>query len=159
MAQLVKNVPAMQETPAVQETPAFPASVISTWVGKIHPPPRDRLPTPVLLGLGNQGVAILLQFWRPGLDPWAGKIPWRREQLPNPVFWPREFHKLYSPWRSQRVGHFYFSSLQGTWLPSTAWIGNSTEFHGLNSFWEWVYIKSFYSNAAFKTLFWFWILV
>ena len=23
---------------------------------------------------------------------------WRREWLPTPVFWPREFHGLYSPW-------------------------------------------------------------
>ena len=27
-----------------------------------------------------------------------GKIPWRRERLPTPVFWPGEFHGLYSPW-------------------------------------------------------------
>ena len=26
------------------------------------------------------------------------KIPWRRERLPTPVFWPGEFHGLYSPW-------------------------------------------------------------
>ena len=26
------------------------------------------------------------------------KIPWRREQLPTPVFWPGEPHGLYSPW-------------------------------------------------------------
>ena len=25
-------------------------------------------------------------------DPWVGKIPWRRERLPTPVFWPGEFH-------------------------------------------------------------------
>ena len=25
-------------------------------------------------------------------------ILWRREQLPTPVFWPGEFHGLYSPW-------------------------------------------------------------
>ena len=31
-------------------------------------------------------------------DPWVGKIPWRRERLPTPVFWPGEFHGLYSPW-------------------------------------------------------------
>ena len=24
--------------------------------------------------------------------------PWRRERLPSPVFWPREFHGLHSPW-------------------------------------------------------------
>ena len=26
------------------------------------------------------------------------KIPWRREWLPTLVFWPGEFHGLYSPW-------------------------------------------------------------
>ena len=40
---------------------------------------------------------------RPGFDPWAGKIPCRREQLPTPVFLPGEFHgqrslASYSPW-------------------------------------------------------------
>jgi len=25
---------------------------------------------------------------RPGFDPWVGMIPWRRERLPIPVFWP-----------------------------------------------------------------------
>ena len=25
--------------------------------------------------------------WIPGIDPWVGKIPWRRESLPTPVFW------------------------------------------------------------------------
>ena len=24
--------------------------------------------------------------------------PWRREQLPTPIFWPGEFHGLYGPW-------------------------------------------------------------
>ena len=33
----------------------------------------------------------------PGFDPWVGKILWRRERLPTPVFWPREFQGLYSP--------------------------------------------------------------
>ena len=31
-------------------------------------------------------------------DPWVGKIPWRKERLSIPVFWPGEFHVLYSPW-------------------------------------------------------------
>ena len=35
---------------------------------------------------------------RPGFNPWVGKIPWRRERLPNPVFSPGDFHGLYSPW-------------------------------------------------------------
>ena len=25
-------------------------------------------------------------------DPWVWKIPWRRERLPTPVFWPGEYH-------------------------------------------------------------------
>ena len=35
---------------------------------------------------------------RPVFDHWIGKIPWRREWLPTPVFWFRAFHGLYSPW-------------------------------------------------------------
>ena len=34
---------------------------------------------------------------RPGFDHWVGKIPWRRERPPTPVFWSGEFHGLYSP--------------------------------------------------------------
>ena len=30
-------------------------------------------------------------------ETWVGKIPWRRERLPNPVFWSGEFFGLYSP--------------------------------------------------------------
>ena len=41
---------------------------------------------------------IYLQCRRPGFDLWVGKIPWRREQLPTPVFWPGEFHGSYCPW-------------------------------------------------------------
>ena len=43
-----------------------------------------------------------LQCRRPGFDPWVGKILWRRERLPTPVFWPGECHGL-QPMRSQRV--------------------------------------------------------
>ena len=32
------------------------------------------------------------------LDSWVGKIPWRRDRLPTPVFWPGEVHGLYPPW-------------------------------------------------------------
>ena len=28
----------------------------------------------------------------------VGKIPWRRERQPTPVFWLGKFHGLYSPW-------------------------------------------------------------
>ena len=33
-----------------------------------------------------------------GFNPRVGKIPWRRKWLPTPVFWPGEFHGLYSSW-------------------------------------------------------------
>ena len=47
---------------------------------------------------------IRLQCGRPGFNPWVGKIPWRRERLPTPVFWPREFRGLYSP-RGSKESH------------------------------------------------------
>ena len=42
--------------------------------------------------------ALHLQCGRPGFYPWVGKIPWRRERLPTPVFWPGKSPGLYSPW-------------------------------------------------------------
>ena len=32
------------------------------------------------------------------VQPWVGKIPWKMEWLLTPVFWPGDFHGLYSPW-------------------------------------------------------------
>ena len=45
-----------------------------------------------------QLVKNLPAVWETGFDLWVGKIPWRRKSLPAPVVWPREFHRLYSPW-------------------------------------------------------------
>ena len=44
------------------------------------------------------------------IDPWVGKIPWRREWQPTPVFLPGESHGQRSlvcdsPWGCKRVGH------------------------------------------------------
>ena len=44
---------------------------------------------------------ICLQRRRPGFNPWVGKIPWRKERLPTPVFWPGESPGLCSPWVAQ----------------------------------------------------------
>ena len=30
--------------------------------------------------------------WRPGFDPWVGKIPWRRAWQPTPAFWHGDPH-------------------------------------------------------------------
>ena len=54
IAQLVKNLPAMQ----------------ATWVQSLG--------------------------WEDLLE--EGTATWRRERLPTPVFWPGEFHGLYSSW-------------------------------------------------------------
>ena len=32
------------------------------------------------------------------MDSWVVQIPWRRERLPSPVFWPGEFQALYTSW-------------------------------------------------------------
>ena len=42
---------------------------------------------------------IHLQFRRPRFNPWVGKISWRSEWLPTPVFLPREFQ-----WQRSLVG-------------------------------------------------------
>ena len=75
IAQLVKNLPAMQET------------LLHSWVGKIRWR-RDRLTHSSILGFPwwLSWWRIRLQCRRPGFDPWVGKIPWRRQRLPTPVF-------------------------------------------------------------------------
>ena len=52
-------------------------------------------------------------------DPWDGNIPWRRERLPTPVFWPGEFHGLYGPWGCKE------SDLKAFLETSPAWFGES----------------------------------
>ena len=52
------------------------------------------LPTKATISL----VAQLVKNPPAMRETWVGKIPWRRERLPTPVFWPGEFHGLYSPW-------------------------------------------------------------
>ena len=37
-------------------------------------------------------------MWETWVQSLGWEDPWRREMLPTPVFWPREFHGLYSPW-------------------------------------------------------------
>ena len=48
----------------------------------------------------------LLQCRRPGFDPWVGKIPWKGERLPTPVFWPGEFLGSQS---QTRLNNFHFT--------------------------------------------------
>ena len=47
-----------------------------------------------------------MQCGRAGLDPWVGKIPWRRAWQPTPVFLPGE-----SPW-TEEPGRLQSMALQ-----------------------------------------------
>ena len=54
----------------------------------------------------------------------SGKIPWRREQLFIPVFWPGEFHGSYSPWghkeldMTEQLSFFLLLHLEALITPS-----------------------------------------
>ena len=71
VAQLVKNLPAMQETP------------LYFWVRKI-PWRRDRLPTPVLLGFpcGSDGKESAHNTGDLGLTPGLGRFPREENSYP-----------------------------------------------------------------------------
>ena len=43
---------------------------------------------------GSAGKESTCNVGNLSLIPGVGKIPWRREWLPTPVFWPEEFHGL-----------------------------------------------------------------
>jgi len=47
---------------------------------------------------GSAGKESAWSTGRPVFYPWVGKIHWRRERIPSPVFWPGEFQGLNSPW-------------------------------------------------------------
>ena len=98
IAQLVKNLPAMQETPV-------------QFLGEEIPWRRDRLPTPVTLGssLVVQMVKNLPTMQGIWVHSLGWEDPWRRAWQPAPVFLPGEFHGQsslagYSPWGC-KVGH------------------------------------------------------
>ena len=67
---------------------------------------------------GSDVKSVCLQCWRPGFDPWVGKIPWRRKWQPTPVFLPGKSHGSwnlvgYRPWGGKESDtteqlHFHF---------------------------------------------------
>ena len=60
-----------------------------------------------------QLVKNLPAMWETWVQPLVGKMPWRRERLPTPVFWPGKFHGLVhgvaKSWL--RLNDFHFTSL------------------------------------------------
>ena len=75
VAQLVKNLPAMQET-------------LVQFLGREDSLEKGTATHSSILGLPwwLRWQRIHLQWGRPKFDPWLRKIPWRRERLPTPVF-------------------------------------------------------------------------
>ena len=54
---------------------------------------------------------------------------WERERLPISVFWPREFHGLYSSWSHKQLDmterlslHFFFTTSQQSEWPSSKYL-------------------------------------
>ena len=84
IAQIVKNLPAMQETPV-------PGSGRSSGEGLVY---SLQCSWASLVAQLVKNPPAVRETW---VDPWIGKIPWIRERLPTPVSWPGEFHGLYSP--------------------------------------------------------------
>ena len=68
--------------------------------------------------LVTQPVKNLPARRRPGFNFWVGKIPWRKERLPTPVFWPGEFHGRYSPWGRNELDTTEWLSLSQFFLRS-----------------------------------------
>ena len=50
-----------------------------------------------------QLVKNLPAMWETWVRSLGWEDPWRREWLPTPVFWPGEFHGLYTPWGHEEL--------------------------------------------------------
>ena len=94
----------------------------------------SRGPSPLPCPCGSAGKEPACNAGDLGSIPGLGKSPWRRERLPTSVFWPREFHGLYSPW----------SRPEGTLAPVSramlglARLGTGFSMQVLESGWAWV---------------------
>ena len=69
---------------------------------------------------GSDSKRIYQQFRRHRLDPWVGKIPWRREWLSTPIFLPGKSHGQrslvgYSLW-GHRVKHNWVTNTSTFWF-------------------------------------------
>ena len=77
-------------------------------------------------GIGDFLIARLVKEStcnrRPQLDSWVRKVPWRRERLLTPVFWPGEVHGLYCPWGHKEWNTTEQLSLNGIGIIKKNWI-------------------------------------
>ena len=111
-----------------------------TFVGKVMSLLFAMLSRLARASLIVQLVKNLPAMWEAWVWSLGWEDPWRREWLPTPVFWPGEFHGLYSPWSSKELGTteqlslslFHFSchrckhtdpqSLCHTWWAQSSWL-------------------------------------
>ena len=92
---------------------SIPGSGRSAEEGIGYPLPCSRA------SLGAQLIKNHLQCERLGFDSWVGKIPWRRERLPTPVFCPGQFHRLYRTWGHKELDTTEWLSVQfSRWVVS-----------------------------------------
>ena len=56
------------------------------------------------VSLVAQSIKNLPAVQETGFDPWVRKIACWGAWQPTPVFWPGEFHGLYSPWGCKALG-------------------------------------------------------
>ena len=92
--------------------------------------------------LGASQVALVVQWRRckrHGFDPWVGKIPWRREWQPTPVFLPGEppgQRNLvgYSPWGRKESGQLKRLSMHTCTLFSWDFVSSDLGFFVLFCF-------------------------
>ena len=78
---------------------------------------------------------------RPGLDPWVGKIPWRRRWQLTPKFLPGKSHGQRSlagssPWGHKRIKHHLATKTTKQYL--------------LGTYFPWHYTKHILSIVAFN---------
>ena len=74
-----------------------------------------------LAACGSDSKKIYLQCRKPGFNPWVGKISWRREWQPTPVFLPGEFHGQRSLAGFGPLGHKELDTTE--WLTAAARYG------------------------------------
>ena len=116
---MIKKPPAMQDTGVQSWSRRIPYCCCYCSVTKLcptlcylmeHSMPEDSQessPAPQFKSFTSSALSLpwYLSWWRiclkckrPRFNSWVGKIRCRRDRLPTPVFWPGEFHGLYSPW-------------------------------------------------------------
>ena len=79
---------------------------------------------------------------------WVGKIPRRSEWLPTPVFWPGEFHGLYSPWGHKESDMTEQLSLSAAPITHLALIVSILQTH--SCFQGFIYVVPFFSASLFS---------